>query len=299
MYSKLLGCINQTSATYNRMKILKLLALISTVFGLAHTGNATNLVANGNFETGNLSSWAIAAVPCSIDSVPGQILSGLHSARIDIDPGTSASGTLSQSFPTVVNTYYVVRSTIAEHNTGGSVTITGSGNVNLASAYRSGAYLFKANSASTKISFSMQYGTVGTSFLVVDNVVVQLAAYSQPGHYSVTETLASAIPGVALTQIATRTGSARIDALGRMYFAWPTWPYSGMAVGSGEGAFELGVIGNDNMAAVGYSVPALSTVVGSGMGHQISIHFPISSAYSAPFVTTSLGTKYYTLTQIP
>ena len=123
---------------------MKWIAILLTMWGLVTVANvkaapATNLVMNGDFETGSLDGWTVSG-PSSvyINSAPSPVLSGSYSAAIGVEGVISGvvgsagiyicSATLSQEIPTTPGVTYVLQ--FSGSNTAasdGRFVVTGSG----------------------------------------------------------------------------------------------------------------------------------------------------------------------------
>lgn len=179
-----------------------------------------------------------------------------------------------------------------------NVVVTGSNGTNLASAntYGSGhvlTYTFTANSVATMIGFSSYDGSWTPCFL--DNVTVQAGQYSNPGKYSVTVTAQYNVQGgnspfqdegLPLTQ--TLQANARIDSVGRVYFAWfsPT----------PNCYYALGLIQDDGTLIVnGSSVQGIVTTNGGSISFSVPVIPGLE--FQDLFAAATTGTQTYILTR--
>lgn len=188
------------------MKQRFFLCLASVVFAIGNAC-AANLIANGDFETGDLNGWTVGD-DISIDS--SAALSGSFSALFNANAAYS-NGTLSQSFTTVPGAYYAVS---FKSSYSATCTITGSDGATLSNTAGDAVVGgFVANSATTTITFSIDAGIDSR----LDNVQVQANSFSKPGKYTGTVTYlhyCEGMEGISSTKKYAIT--ARIDSFGRL-----------------------------------------------------------------------------------
>jgi hypothetical protein len=162
-------------------------ALAAGLFAVGAHAEATELVVNGDFETGDFSGWTLTLSPTSLLGVDGY---GPHDGSFSAYFGAAdPSDTISQTLATTPGAQYMVSFKLdSEFTSGDSAGFVGSfggtpfislSNANADFTYTTFSFTVVAASASTVLSFAAYNNNW---FYTLDNVSVM--AVPEPGTYA-------------------------------------------------------------------------------------------------------------------
>jgi len=213
-------------------------ALLTAAFALAFGTSSfsakagANLLTNGSFENAATVStsngWTVTSAKGSvvIDTRTGDQFSGTQSAEFGPTSDSYGYGSISQTFPTVAGSNYIVQFTyktldFADTYNYSYVAVSASDSMGSLISYNEdpnppGTFTtrteaFVANTGSSTIYLS------GQDQIILDNVIVMTGSFSNPGKYSGKGIAFTSLPSQRLFSFHTESIVARITPSGGFY----------------------------------------------------------------------------------